>query len=379
MAIQAVRAVQASRIIQAIPGIRGFSDAKAPSRSLDGLAALKSFERGWELLERSGSPTQHFVWASALVESYGGAELLRVLTVGPKSQPSALAPLIRDSGWHGRLETLGVRQLYEPTDFLYTDPSGAKALAEALAQEAVPVWLPRVPSDSPLLPAMQAAYRGRGTVCIRRTEGCPYIELDARWSEPERQFNAGRQSDFRRALRHAERLGKVSFEVRIPAAEELPKLLDEAWAVEAAGWKRLNGSALACKARLGEFFRRYALFASRKGILRLCFMRIDGRAVAMQFATECADRLWLLKIGYDEAFERCSPGNLLMLHTVAYAARRGLRFYEFLGCTAPWTYVWTRSVRECVAVRAYPLTARGLAILGLDAAGSAWRRLRRLW
>ena len=162
----------------------------------------------------------------------------------------------------------------------------------------------------------------------------------------------------------------------VPSLLELPALLEEAWAVEAAGWKGVNGSALARDARRGDFFRRYAVAACRKGILRLCFMRIGGHTAAMQLATECGGRFWLFKIGYDEQFARCSPGQLLMLHTVRYAALRGLHSYEFLGTTAPWTDVWTPSVREYVAVRAYPMTARGIAAFSMDAARFGWRRLK---
>lgn len=371
---QAVHALHATRVIQGLLGLQPLRGAVAPD--LD--ETLKRLEPAWDsLAAESGSPTQHFIWTAAFAETYGDKRLARLLTVGPESRPSALAALTKDAGFPGRLETLGVKEFYEPTDFVYADAGAARALAQALAQEGGPVSLRRLPADSPLLAALRAAYRGRGLVSVRPTHGCPYIDLDPSWSQPESRFNSGRRSDFRRALRHAERLGKVTFEVRAPDPFELPALLDEAWAAEAAGWKGVNGSALARDPRRGEFFRRYAVAACRKGILRLCFMRIDGRAVAMQFATECAGRFWLLKIGYDETVERCSPGNLLMLHTVAYAARRGLRSYEFLGCAAPWTEVWTRSMRECVAVRLYPFTARGLAGLLADHAASAWRWMAR--
>jgi CelD/BcsL family acetyltransferase involved in cellulose biosynthesis len=379
MAIQVLRVARATRILQSIPGLHAFREPSTQYGLARGGEVIKKFELAWDRLAAdSSSPTQHFIWAAAFAETYGDTQRVRLLSVGPPSEPSALAALISEQSFHGRLETLGVRELYEPTDFLYAEPEAARALAELLLQEGRAVWLRRLPADSPLPAALQAAYHGRGLVFIKPTHGCPYIELDGSWSEPESRFKAGRRSDFRRALRHAEQLGKVSFEVRAPDPFDLRALLDEAWAVEAAGWKAIRGSALACNARRGEFFRRYALAACRKGILRLCFMRIDDRAVAMQFAVECAGRFWLFKIGYDERFDRCSPGNLLMLHTVAYAARRGLRSYEFLGCAAPWTAVWTRSMRDCVAVRAYPFTARGLALLSTDAAGVAWRRWRSI-
>jgi CelD/BcsL family acetyltransferase involved in cellulose biosynthesis len=377
MAVQAVRAVQQMRTIAVIRAIQAIGFAEAPPRPLEDADALKSLELGWELLEaRSASPMQHFIWAEAFSETYRDAGRLRVLAVGLPHTPDALAPLIQRRGLSGRLEALGGRELYEPMDLLYAEPQAACALAEALLREGRAVSLPRVPADSAVIGALQAAYRGRGVVRVVPAPNCPYIELDSSWTQPERRFNARRRSDFRRGLRHAERLGKVTFDVLVPNVLELPALLEEAWAVEVAGWKGVNGSAMACRTRLGSFFRRYAVAACRKGILRLCFMRIGGRAAAMQLATECGGRFWLHKIGYDEQFERCSPGTLLMLHTVRYAALRGLHSYEFLGSTAPWTQVWTRSERECVAVRAYPITARGIAAFSMDAASFCWRQLK---
>ena len=71
----------------------------------------------------------------------------------------------------------------------------------------------------------------------------------------------------------------------------------------------------------------------------------------MQMAVEDGGGLWLLKIGYDRAYGRCSPGMLLMRETIRYAAEAGLGRYEFLGCSATWTRVWTRQgARVCVGV-----------------------------
>jgi CelD/BcsL family acetyltransferase involved in cellulose biosynthesis len=96
---------------------------------------------------------------------------------------------------------------------------------------------------------------------------------------------------------------------------------------------------------------------------------------------ECADRLWTLKIGYDESFGRCSPGALLTRYTIAWAAERGLRSYEFLGTAAAWTRDWTQDERRCVSLRIYPLGPKGLAALAVDTLDwvrdKARRRFRR--
>ena len=152
--------------------------------------------------------------------------------------------------------------------------------------------------------------------------------------------------------------------------------MDEAFRVEAAGWKGRARTALAHDSTRQAFFRRYAAAASSRGILRLCLPRIGGRAAAMQIAVETGGRFWLLKVGYDERFARCSPGSLLLLETIRHAAARGLRSYEFLGNAEPWTRPWTREVRPCVHLEAYPFKARGVGRLATGAAAVGGRRLR---
>jgi Acetyltransferase (GNAT) domain len=148
--------------------------------------------------------------------------------------------------------------------------------------------------------------------------------------------------------------------------------------VEASSWKGRHGTALATNPIQGAFYRRYAAAACASGILRLCFLKIGERIAAVQFAVETDGRFWLMKIGYDDTFARSSPGMLLIAETIQDAARRGLRSYEFLGTPEPWIRIWTRELRPCVAVRAYPVRPSGAAALAADMGRSAWRKLGRL-
>ena len=329
---------------------------------------LRRLERGWDRLAGRGSPMQQYSWAEAFAETFREAGSVQVVQVGSNEAPSALAAFVRPPA-PGALEALGVRQLFEPTDFLYESEEALQALAQAIRAQGEALHLPRIPADSPVVGALCAAYRGRGFVRVADTDGYPVLELAAAWKEPESRLNAGRRSDFRRLRRRAEALGVPAFEMTAPTPGQLPTLLQEAWRVEGAGWKGERGSALRCDELRGGFFRRFAAAASRKGILRLAFMRIDGQAVAMQLAVESADRLWLLKIGHDERYSACSPGQQLMLYAAGAAARRGLRSIEFLGEEEKWTRLWTSKARACVALRVYPFTKKGVTVL----AGSALR------
>jgi CelD/BcsL family acetyltransferase involved in cellulose biosynthesis len=362
-------------------GFAPTTPAPANVRTIRDAAALPALATGWDALART--PLQQFCWARACAAAFSPAGQLRVLSLGPAERPVALAPLIERGQAFAKLgahlELLGVHELYEPMDLLYADAAALDALVAQLRQTGYALRLGRVPADSPTLAAVQQAYAGHGWVHLTAAEPAPYIELAAAWQEPESQFNAGRRSDFRRALRRAQELGEISYEILAPTPANLPGLLAEAFAVEGAGWKGAAGTALARDGVRQQFFQQYAAAAAAQGILRLCFLRLNGQAVAMQFAVECFDRFWLFKIGYDEQFARCSPGTLLMLQTVRYAAARGLAAYEFLGSADPWTAHWTQRQRPGVAVRAYPWRARGLASFARDAIRLAATQAQKGW
>jgi CelD/BcsL family acetyltransferase involved in cellulose biosynthesis len=360
--------------------IRPRVEMASSTQVIDRLDDLDSLSAVWDAVSGArASPMQHFIWSRACAETFSADYSLRVLTVGPARRPSAIAPLVGRHGALTRLEMIGVNELYEPMDLCYDSPAALAALAQALADLGIPLVLKRLPAQSPVIPALERAFKGRGMVFLQPMDSCPYIELDERWKEPEQNFNSGRRSDFRRMRRRAEKLGTITYETSTPSRDEVGPLIEEAFRIDGASWRSEDGTALARDGVRGDFFRRYALAACEQGILRLCFLRIGRQAAAMQFAVESGGRFWLLKISHDESFACCSPGLLLMLQTVRYAAERGLRSYEFLGTAAPWTAVWTQLERPCVALLAYPFGMRGLATLAADAAKYAWPKVKNAW
>jgi CelD/BcsL family acetyltransferase involved in cellulose biosynthesis len=262
-------------------------------------------------------------------------------------------------------------------DFLYSDVASVDALARHLATQRLPVLLRRVLADSPAIAAMQDAYRRHGTVHVLPVHPYPYIELDRSWMEPESRFNAGRRSDFRRAQRHAGEFGEVTYEMLSPAPGQVGPLLQQSYEIEMASWKGRTGTALAMDPVRSAFYTRYAMAASECGMLRLARLRINGEGAAMQIAIECGHRFWLLKIGHDDRFAKCSPGTLLMLYAVSHAAVRGLQSFEFLGTVEPWTRAWTATSRPCVSLRAYPRNVGGIAWMTCDMGADRLRTIVR--
>ncbi len=116
----------------------------------------------------------------------------------------------------------------------------------------------------------------------------------------------------------------------------------------------------------------------QEGMLRVALLRIDGRAVAMQIAGIWQQRFWLFKISHDRAYHGCSPGQLLIWHTLREAARGGLLAYEFMGIMAPWTEQWTRQHRCYRSIHAIPFSPGVFKMLAKRMLRPTLARLRRL-
>lgn len=322
-------------------------------------ARLKEYE-----FPESGSeaPFAQSDWVLSSIRALDGWKKTKLVLIQDK-RPLSLAPLGKRSGFFNAYEQIGVADLGEPGELLYTHEHLPR-LAEALARNRIPLSLGRVPAESPLIGALKHAYRKRALVVVRSRIGCPFIALDESDGQDVKHIPEGMMRDLRRAKKRADAIGKVTVEVHTPTSAEAFEILwRRSLDIEASGWKGDAGSALKKNERIRKFYETYSSQASKKGELRICFLCIDNQAIAMQIALERNDRFWLLKIGYNEQYAKCSPGMLLMYETIVYAAKRKLKSYEFMGTAGQWTRRWTKTERENVSISTYPFTLSGMILL----------------
>jgi CelD/BcsL family acetyltransferase involved in cellulose biosynthesis len=347
-------------------------------RVVDENQPLDQLRTGWESLGRLlPSPIETYGWTISAATNLTREQQPRLVVAEQDGAICAVAQLARCRGWSfGRLEMLGMTRLNEPGDFAFADQEALTALVRRSIRFGRPILLGRLPAVSPTIDDFKRLAKGRGIVLVRPQASCPYIPLDESWQTPESHLSSRRRSDFRRAHRHAEQQGEVRAEVLSPRPDELDRLLDVAFAIEARSWKGAAGTALASDPIRGRSLREFARWASGAGMLRVCLLRIGATFAAMQIAAEHNNALWLLKIGFDPAFANCSPGNLLLAESLRYSAAKGLNSLEFLGTVEPWTLVWTQHERRCVSLRYYPFNPRGALGLLTDGARILFRRLR---
>jgi CelD/BcsL family acetyltransferase involved in cellulose biosynthesis len=334
---------------------------------------------GWDAAAGARrTPMQQHIWASAYAETLARGPV-DVYALGGTEAPLALAPFARSATGTGRWTLLGAEDIWESVEVSAPSQTASEALADLIVQSGRPFRFGHYPSGTAFAAALQARAKGRGLIVQKPFPGraAPRLTLDASWADPASKLSARRRSDLKRMARIAGEFGETAFEIACPGPETVDGLVDEAFQVEARNWKGRAGTAMTSVGPIADFYRAYARRAAAAGILRLCFLRIDGAAVAMQIAVECDSAFWLLKIGYVEDFRRCSPGNLLMRHSIEHAARRGLGAYEFLGKESEWTRLWTEVARPVASLRFYPLSAPGAVTLSGDAAEQVRRHLQR--
>ncbi len=331
-------------------------------------------EKDWfRLEEKFTSPLQSHEWffsgATAFCPPYElKIGVVRHGSVGRESDRGleAIAPLGVRKEWIRKLEVLGTTILTEEGSFLFQDEGALTELVDAVIRLRMPVFLRRVRIRSEEARIWEREISSRGLRCLVREERLPWVAVRGKWEEFERQMSSSRKSSFRRLLRLAEAKGEVRFDVVVPTVEDLDRYLKEAFEVEASSWKGRRGTAMKLDPRLGDFFREYARRAASVGELYIFFMRVDGKAIAAELTTVRAGRLWILKIGHDEAWSWCSPGILLMNHVVKYCFEKGLEACEFGGTDEPWLHIWANETHSAWTYRIYPGSLLGLVKLVID-------------
>ncbi len=328
-------------------------------------AELQANGARWNRLCESSETASPFVthdWVSTWWECFGADQGLEILLAGesggagsdPQSDLAGAAPMMRDRlRMHG-LEVSRVSSAWnEHTprfDLLLgdDDPEGCcRAFWEHLEDGDWDVLqLPQLPEDSVASRLLAELAAAQGFL-VGKWQGsrAPFLPLTGTFDGFEATLSPKFRWRLRNVLRRAQGLGAVELEI-VDGLGGLDEALTEGFALEAAAWKGEAGTAIESDPRVESFYRLLAYRAALQGRLELHFLRIAGRRVAFGYCLRHRGALHCLKGGYDPAFARCSPCNLLIHLAIQSAFARGLREYDFLGDAEPWKREWTAHERS---------------------------------
>jgi CelD/BcsL family acetyltransferase involved in cellulose biosynthesis len=215
-------------------------------------------------------------------------------------------------------------------------------------------FLPGETGDIECLNEAEGQYQTERRVISRS----PYLSLDQGWDAYWNSVSRKLRSNVRRCRRRLEEQGELTVELW-DGERGLQELLDEAFQIEASGWKGERGTAIHSSPDTRAFYEGVARWAAEQGFLRFTSMRLDGRPLAFDFALEVDRRHYGLKLGHDPEFDRLSPGTLLIAEVIERSFARGLESFEFLGDGDPHKFRWTQDYRELVRVQSFAPSASG--------------------
>lgn len=335
--------------------------------------AFVSLEKEWNALLAAAPMNAPFLrheWFRTWWKAFGGGKQLAILTVrSADGALAAIAPLAEERGFRVgipcRVWTSMSNDHSCRFDFLMGNVSEeaririVEALADYVARRRPRIHLIEMqdfPADSPTLALLLAvAPRGGQKLGLRPALETPVIPIEGRWPAYYESISGHLRRNLRRRRRQLEAEGKVEVvcvtgEERSGGLTRLADYLREGFRIEAMAWKGSAGTAIRENEDWADFYQAWAQAAAERGWLRLYFLTLNDQPIAFYFTLVYARKLYYLKLGYDPAYARYSPGILLHQEILASAFDEKLAELDFLGPTMAWKEDWAKRVRPHVWV-----------------------------
>ncbi len=242
------------------------------------------------------------------------------------------------------------------------DDAAFEALTRAISRIRVPlVWLDAVPFESPRWRRLAEGAKAIGlSVHTRESFRVGRIEINHDWPAYERNWSKSHRRQIRRIEQLAEEQGGATLVVlRGLRPEEVEPLVSRGFQVEDASWKgRAGSSVIKSPAALALYIEQARRIAGW-GDLQLTFLELAGRPMAFEYGWNAKGVYHSYKVGYDEAFARLSPGQLLRHRLLKqFYADPEQTAVDFLGPVTAATGHWTTST---YAVGRLAIATRSLA------------------
>ena len=132
-------------------------------------------------------------------------------------------------------------------------------------------------------------------------------------------------------------------------SKDRPALFEEFVAVEASGWKGAKGSrsSLAFRPEAYLAFKHMSERTWRHSRFQLHILKISQEVVAGTISLIVGQRFCLLKIAYNPAYARLSPGHVLLdMVLQQFTSQNPIRAVDFMSYT-PWIHSWHPQSYQC--------------------------------
>jgi CelD/BcsL family acetyltransferase involved in cellulose biosynthesis len=329
--------------------------------TLEGFASL---EQDWNRLSQASEVPNVFMtfdwfraWNKRFAgEAWRGRRRLNILVLRKDGAVVGISPLVHivsaRVGFRGRrLEFVGREWDYNDLVVGNGSTGQIEAVIEFLAQTA-DQWDMIDLRD--LREAGDAIERLEGAISRAKLpyrispeeERCPYMPIDAPWSEMVARRSPSTRHVFRNQQSRLKRLSTEGLRVRIiENPQQEPELLERLVALEAQ--KHVRGQA--SPPFLGKYqdvFQSLFDTLGSRGWLSIVVMELGDRLLASHLLFRCGSKLWGYLTAYDHSFARLSPGTMLIPAIIDYGFTHGFREYDLCSGEESHKMRWTSDSRQ---------------------------------
>lgn len=349
--------------------------------------------REWRALAADASEpnsyAEHWFVAAALATLDGG-DCVRIVEVRRGDALIGIIPLAVERGY-GRMPVRFIQNWCHHQLFLGTPlVRGGEEQAFWSATLALldgSDWAPNflhlraIAAGGPVHRGLVEAVRALGreaAIVHRESRALLASDLDAQ-SYYEQAVRPKKRKEIRRLRNRLGELGVLRART-LADGLELGLWCDAFLALERAGWKGREGSALACSPETETFFRDAMVGAWAEGRLQFLRLDLDGKPIAMLVNFLSNPGAFSFKTAFDEAYAQFSPGVLIQLENLAILERGDIAWMDSCACEQhPMIDSLWRERREIVrvTVRLRGLRRR-LCFAACRSLETVWRALRAL-
>jgi CelD/BcsL family acetyltransferase involved in cellulose biosynthesis len=150
-------------------------------------------------------------------------------------------------------------------------------------------------------------------------------------------------------LRRADEAGiQVEWVDKVADETTREALFQRALAVDARSWKGQSGQGLLAS-EMATFYDRMTARLHEVGGLRMLFLRMGERDVAMGFGAVFGDTFRGLQMSFDDAYRAYAPGNLVQAKLIEHLCEAGTAHYD-LGTDMGYKSRWAEAGLETAAL-----------------------------
>lgn len=328
-----------------------------------GVSALEQLRAEWDALWRElpdATPFQSPSWLIPWWRHIGEGELLVLALRDREERLVGVLPLYRyrpRADDQQRLLPLGIGT----TDYLdillrpgleKADLALVSGHLARLAGDAIWDWPQLRPGSSMLSLPTPAGWTDQ----LGDAEPCPCLFLPASLADMAGRVSAKTLRDWRTARRRADQAGQLRWETESDGVEAPFEALCQ---LHAARWDTRGEPGVLASPSVQSAHREALPALHQDGLLRFHVLKIDGRIVAVLYALadppqRSERRLYLYLSGFDPAWERISPGMLLVGRAIAAAIAEGFTIVDFLRGRERYKYFWGAQDQTCYHRRLVP-------------------------